>query len=997
MRALALYLASYIDTWPDLIAQHQKTLTELPSSSDTATILQFVAPRLLAHLENSERKAVATQNMLLHSLAQHGLESLRAQTVVGQHSGQQVLEKLSTAPPATQSLIHAYYLLHLRGDALTACVGLTDKEIIPALCRARTELDWLNKTDVWQVADGEYLFPSLITDYFSGRIDKDSEKLLVDTISKDLSRLVGFERQWRIHLLLSAAYTSLPFPPSRSDSQASNAKQKGITLGESSPRSGPRLNAGSSATKSARLTVGDHSVRSPSYAAIYIAGGCLVLAGIFALLLLSNSSEMKPAIETPELTSQNTTITPSLMSSDSHRENEIREKDNNPPVIKPTNFAQQTPTIVAPAEKIVPVIGGPNENTPAVNIMPLIDVARDAISGNWKIKQQVTLNAQGDFQPAILQFPTKTPREYELLIAFARLKGDGELAVIVSNHGVQAAAIIGLGQGKIAGFSLVDGKAAKENATSVRSLAIKEKQKYIAKISVRKNKMQLFLDGQLITTWETTSGELTSNSFWGLRDKSAIGLGVKKSEYAFYNITMRDLSSEEKQESATPSLTQSTSTMPSPSVKNQENHSHTPIKIDLARQGYLTVRDSAFIELANAKNTVARKIITDAISNPTYATFINELQLDLSCITLADENLAAIIVGAKSLINIYEYTIEEKSGTKILLGRSHDNQIKSVNDSGLNLETKFGNGYLHRDILFIDLSPATRAGLARDAQKNKPDAELRALVGSMLQQKPDTKPENIIYLRAWARKASAKEGQAALAAHLDKQINEHEKMSLFDQRLRDIELQAHTNDPETLVKPLADLAKEMTESTNNAQVWQRHKNVSELLSKRQGDIITKKADKSPAEAVKKAPLAVNEKVIYEWDFTQISKGPWNVGDKIVNLNVVNGTLSGEIIGSGSFIIASNLAIPVTDAGYIEIRLRGTKEGFVALFFKTTTMPTLTWAARLPYIGNEFVTLRFDVTTVNGFNHDLTLLRIDPLVGSDTQAKFEIQSIKILRE
>jgi hypothetical protein len=441
---------------------------------------------------------------------------------------------------------------------------------------------------------------------------------------------------------------------------------------------------------------------------------------------------------------------------------------------------------------------------------------------------------------------------------------------------------------------------------------------------------------------------------------------------------------------------------PSPPITNAQaqvlgNNSLPPIKSGSTRLDYLTIRARAFTELINGKNSVARKIINDAITNPTYAPFTNELQLDLSCVILADENQAAVTVGANSLIGIREFTLEELSGAKILLGRSHDNQVKAVNDSGLTLETKIGNGYLHREIPFTQLSPATRAELAREALKNKPDAELYALVGSILQQKPDTKSSSMILLRAWVKKASGKDGQAALAAHLNTQLDELELVSIFDQRLKELELQVSNKDPETVIKSLAELAKEMTESTNNPQLWQRHKNVTELINKRQGEINAEKDAKQAAELIRLAQAGTAQGIIYEWDFSKNQIGTWTAQDEIVNLNVVNGTLVGEITGSGAFIVASNLAIPVTDAGYIEIRLRGTKEGFVALFFKTTTMPKLTWAARLPYNGNEFVTLRFDITKVKGFNHDLTLLRIDPLVGSDTQAKFEIQSIKILRE
>ena len=994
MRALALYLASYVDTYSDLIVLHQKTLTELPTSSDTATILQFVTPRLMSHLENSERKAVATQNMLLHSLAQHGLESLRAQTVVGQHSGQQVLEKLSTVQPATQTLIHAYYLLHLRGDALAARVGLTDKEIIPALCRARTELDWLNKADVWQVADGEYLFPSLITDYFSGRIDKDSEKLLVDTISKDLSRLVGFERQWRIHVLLSAAFASLPFPPGRSDSQASNAKQKGITLGESSPRSGPRLNTGSSATKSARLTTGEHGARSPSYAAGYIAGGCLVLAGILALLLLSNSAETKTTNKLPEVKAPTTTIS---TNGDSRRENETRISEKIPSVIKPTNLTQQTPILVAPANKIVPVIGSPSATNQDVNLMALIDTARDAVSGTWIKTAPTTLTATGSKPFNLLQFPYLPPSEYDLKITFARLEGDNDLAGIIVNKGVQCAAIIGAYNDTIAGFSMVGGRLVKNNVTHVDSPKIITGKQYVIMISVRTEKMELSLDDKLLTTWVPGQGTLSIFGSWALPNPRAIGIGFLTGKYEFYDITLREISGAGSPAPTTPSMAKPSSPITNPQALVPGNNTLPPIKTPSARLDYLALRDRAFSELINGKNNVARKIISDAITNPAYATFTVELQLDLSCVILADENQTAVTVGANSLINIFEYTLEDKSGTKILLGRSHDNHVKAVSDSGLTLETKIGNGYLHREIPFIQLSPATRAELAREAQKNKADSELRALVGSMLQQKPDTKPSNIIFLRAWVKKASVKEGQAALAAHLNTQLDELELVSVFDQRLKELELQVSNKDPETVIKPLADLTKEMTESTNNPQLWQRHKNVTELINKRQGEINAEKEAKQAAELARLAQAGTAQGIIYEWDFTKGPIGPWTAQDKIVNLNVVNGTLVGEITGSGAFIVASNLAIPVTDAGYIEIRLRGTKEGFVALFFKTTTKPTLTWAARLPYNGNEFVTLRFDITKVIGLNHDLTLLRIDPLVGSDTKAKFEIQSIKILRE
>jgi hypothetical protein len=400
-------------------------------------------------------------------------------------------------------------------------------------------------------------------------------------------------------------------------------------------------------------------------------------------------------------------------------------------------------------------------------------------------------------------------------------------------------------------------------------------------------------------------------------------------------------------------------------------------------------RDRIYADLAMDHITLSRSRLQQALTDPTFASFKEQLLLDLASVAVQEENQAAISKGARLLLDGRKYTLEDIAGKKTDIGRGSTSDVTEVNDGVLMLETKIGSGRISLEIPFKNLAGNTRASLAREGKVMDEDKEMHAALYEVLLYKSGTNVISDKLLRAWFNQASAEPMQAALAAHVESYYNELVSEKRIALRLEELEKIVEDQAPEPLEKELEELGKELTGMSA----------LTRLGTKQQAALAVVKKRILAASVEEKARLALIEakrNIIREWNFSGGTMEGWNNKFNITSLSNVDGLLTGEIkAADGGIWVKVNM--PTEEMGFIEVEIRGGRDGKTEIYFETATMEKVAYLGGVEQKGRDFVKLRYKTTDVKAFTGNLTLLRIDPINGNGNPAKFEIKSIKILRK
>jgi hypothetical protein len=222
-----------------------------------------------------------------------------------------------------------------------------------------------------------------------------------------------------------------------------------------------------------------------------------------------------------------------------------RVKTENPPAdVRPTNTASGVPPVAVPAP-LSNAASAPTTTTVTtagrvVNLLTLVDPARDTKSGTWRLRTgelapELTSDAT---QHARINIPYDPPEEYDFRVDFTRVAGDNCMTQIFTHQKPCCLVLYGW-KGTISGFQQIGGQSADRNPTGVRGLTTENGQRHTSIVKVRKNALEAWLDGQLITRYETDGADLSSKD-WAV-DKP-LGLGSQLSPTTFHRVELTEIS-----------------------------------------------------------------------------------------------------------------------------------------------------------------------------------------------------------------------------------------------------------------------------------------------------------------------------------------------------------------------------------------------------------------------------------------------------------------------
>lgn len=156
------------------------------------------------------------------------------------------------------------------------------------------------------------------------------------------------------------------------------------------------------------------------------------------------------------------------------------------------------------------------------------------VAGEWaRSNGELVTKAAGGSRIAL---PLRPQGEYDFRVSFTRRTGVHSVALIFVAGGGQATFEIDAWGQHLAGIQNVDGRSLRENPTRSANHTLQNGRRYTAEVRVRKDRVEGYLDGRLISTYRGNGSNLSMLNNWRMPDRAALGVGAWESETVFHSI-----------------------------------------------------------------------------------------------------------------------------------------------------------------------------------------------------------------------------------------------------------------------------------------------------------------------------------------------------------------------------------------------------------------------------------------------------------------------------
>jgi RNA polymerase sigma factor (sigma-70 family) len=188
-----------------------------------------------------------------------------------------------------------------------------------------------------------------------------------------------------------------------------------------------------------------------------------------------------------------------------------------------------------------PALSDPAQWAKAVDLMPLIDPERDAVSGKWERNAEGEL-VSGQESLARLEIPYKPPEEYDFKMVFTRNSGWDTIAQCFG-HG-QNNLIWGMAMwgNELNMFRCVTAFEGTNPTTVWAKEFIQNGKRYESIVQVRKQGYAAFIDGTLISSWDRGYGGAHVSKEWRLPTPGALGIASSKNRMTFHSLQLLEIS-----------------------------------------------------------------------------------------------------------------------------------------------------------------------------------------------------------------------------------------------------------------------------------------------------------------------------------------------------------------------------------------------------------------------------------------------------------------------
>jgi Leucine-rich repeat (LRR) protein len=162
----------------------------------------------------------------------------------------------------------------------------------------------------------------------------------------------------------------------------------------------------------------------------------------------------------------------------------------------------------------------------AINLLEGIDPARDTVEGEWVMKNG-ELNCDHGNGFARLAFNVPVPREYDFRIRFTRKNGNKAVSQhVVLPDGRDIMWLMGGFNNDVFAWEMINGKGGNANPSAIK-MGVENGRRYDCLVKVRKDRLQVELDGRTISDQEIWTGKLGVFDRWTFPDPKKLGIGCQ--------------------------------------------------------------------------------------------------------------------------------------------------------------------------------------------------------------------------------------------------------------------------------------------------------------------------------------------------------------------------------------------------------------------------------------------------------------------------------------
>lgn len=175
----------------------------------------------------------------------------------------------------------------------------------------------------------------------------------------------------------------------------------------------------------------------------------------------------------------------------------------------------------------------------ANDLIKLLNLNRDTVAGQWRQTADGLLTSAAN--GSRISLPVEPKGEYDFKVEFTRQTGQHSIALLFVSGAGQAAFDLDAWGQHLAGFQNVGGKDARQNTTRVENVTLINGRKYTAELRVRRDRVDAYLDGKLLSTYRGDGSDLRMLGNWRIPSKRTLGIGAWDSETTFHSIEVRSV------------------------------------------------------------------------------------------------------------------------------------------------------------------------------------------------------------------------------------------------------------------------------------------------------------------------------------------------------------------------------------------------------------------------------------------------------------------------
>lgn len=179
--------------------------------------------------------------------------------------------------------------------------------------------------------------------------------------------------------------------------------------------------------------------------------------------------------------------------------------------------------------------------TTAVDLLSLVDVARDKVQGDWALEGGVLTLVRGGF-PSRIQIPYEPPLEYDLTVVAERIEGQAGILIGLVRDTAQVTAAIDDHAGTASGLATIDGKLSNSNETTVLGLQLTTKKAATLLYSVRRDDISVSIDGKKLFAFKGGNERLANYGPFVVPNRRALSVGCGNARYAISKMTLQPVS-----------------------------------------------------------------------------------------------------------------------------------------------------------------------------------------------------------------------------------------------------------------------------------------------------------------------------------------------------------------------------------------------------------------------------------------------------------------------